>query len=301
MADEIEKRSNGRVKFERYWGGSLVTAGEELSNLQNGILDMTWIHNRYYSDMYLTSWAWNVPFQTSDPYVYEDVTAALWNQFPEMRNELEKNNIKVWPEFCWGSYDVITKFPFQTLSDLKGHKVNFSGDAGDWARALGADTTTMVMSEIFQNLQTGVCEGGNWPASMMLSYNFHDAGCKYVTYCHMGCRTGGYPAINQKFWDSLPADIQQIFDEVITEGRTKSAEVALEKIAQYKEVGEANGVTFYELSDEDIAEWSELCQPFVEAWIEELDGYGYDGEAFVKAIQDYCEQYGDPMRYLYVK
>jgi TRAP-type C4-dicarboxylate transport system substrate-binding protein len=296
VVDEIEKRSEGKVKFETYWTGSLVTSGEELKNVDSGVIDMTYIHNLYYmADMKLTGWAWNIPFIASDTGKYADITAALWNEFPEMRNELEKYNIKVWPEFVWGTYDITTKFPFNRLSDLDGHKVNFAGATGEWGQVVGCSTVSIVMGEIFQSLQTGVCEGGNWTASFMLPYKFYDAGCKYITHIGMGCRTGGYPVINKDFWDSLPPDVQQIFDEVITEGRAESCKAADERYQSLIDEGEANGVTFATLPDEDIAEWAELCKPSVQKYIQTLNDAGYDGEKFVKRIQELHIENGTPM------
>lgn len=47
--DEVEKRSNGRIKFERHWAGEPIPAKEALDGLSQGVLDVLVAFPPYYS------------------------------------------------------------------------------------------------------------------------------------------------------------------------------------------------------------------------------------------------------------
>ena len=48
LMEEITKRTNGQVKFEQYFGGSLLKAREILSGVQSGTADMGFVFTAYY-------------------------------------------------------------------------------------------------------------------------------------------------------------------------------------------------------------------------------------------------------------
>ncbi|MFH1741624.1 MAG: hypothetical protein ABIH23_21670, partial [bacterium] len=71
LAAEIEKRSNGRVKFEWYFSGSIIKAKEELPAIKAGIVDWAPVHPIYYlSDMPMGQLSWAIPFIPSDEHNY---------------------------------------------------------------------------------------------------------------------------------------------------------------------------------------------------------------------------------------
>lgn len=299
MLDLIEERSGGRIKVERYFAGSLVTAGEEIEALQSGIIDMNFVQPPYYmGDLRLGNWTFGVPFVAANAYDATKVNNYLWEHSPELRNEFEKYGFVAWPAHTFGDYDLVTIYPVNSIGDLSGHTINFAFQSALWGKAVGCSTVSINMADLFTSLQSGVCEGGNWSSDIILNYSLVDAGCKYLTTADFGCRVGGHPCIRQEWWNALPADLQKIVDECIAEAQQYGCALALEY--EDKLANNPGLAGTYDPSDADIVNWANLCVPAVKSWTEELDAAGYDGLAYLQLIQDAHEAAGAPMLVDYV-
>jgi hypothetical protein len=94
-----------------------------------------------------------------------------------------------------------------------------------------------------------------------------------------------YVVINQDVWDSLPADIQQIFTDVSQEWIEKHGMVwdYYDKVAidYFLELGGNRQII--ELSTGEMANWVDAVSSVVDSYIQELNDQGLSG--------DECEQY----------
>jgi TRAP-type C4-dicarboxylate transport system substrate-binding protein len=98
--------------------------------------------------------------------------------------------------------------------------------------------------------------------------------------------------MNQKRWDSLPADVKKAFE-------SQSGE------AWWREVGEIwtksedfgiglavkAGNKHIVLTDAELAAFREKLEPVVQRWINEVKGQGIDGAALVKAARENIAKY----------
>ena len=107
--------------------------------------------------------------------------------------------------------------------------------------ALGSEAIPMAFSEVYQAFQQGVIDGQHNPPANIWNYKIHEVQ-KYLSVTnHM---TGPDPLlVNKEWYDSLPEDLQQLFDEVAVEALALSDELArqaetelLEKLSQEMEV-----------------------------------------------------------------
>jgi len=108
---------------------------------------------------------------------------------------------------------VIAKSPIRHLEDFKGKKIRtfasqFQSTA--WSR-LGATPIAMSLGDVLPALQQGAIDGAVAGTQVYTGMHFYDA-AKYVTMI-------GQPAIfliveiNRKWYESLPADLQQVVDK----------------------------------------------------------------------------------------
>jgi TRAP-type C4-dicarboxylate transport system substrate-binding protein len=122
--------------------------------------------------------------------------------------------------------DIIAKEPIRHLADFKGKKLRtfasqFQSEA--WSR-LGVTPVAMTLGDVLPALQQGAIDGAVAGMGPFTHMHFNDA-AKYVTMTNQ-------PAIfliaevSQKWYDSLPKDLQQIVDN---DGFTQS--VAIDPIA----------------------------------------------------------------------
>ena len=107
---------------------------------------------------------------------------------------------------------VISKTPIRHLADFKGKKIRifasqFQTVAFD---RLGATPVAMTLGDVLPALQQGAIDGAVAGIGVFVNMHFHDA-AKYVVETNQ-------PAIfiilevSQKWYDSLPKDLQQIVD-----------------------------------------------------------------------------------------
>jgi TRAP-type transport system periplasmic protein len=108
--------------------------------------------------------------------------------------------------------EVISKTPIRHLADFKGKKIRiFASDFQSVAfERLGVTPVAMSLGDVLPALQQGAIDGAVAGVQVFTGMHFFDAS-KYITMTHQ-------PAIfiivelNQKWYDSLPADLQQIVD-----------------------------------------------------------------------------------------
>jgi len=100
--------------------------------------------------------------------------------------------------------------PIRTVQDLSGFTIRVpAGNAyNQLFQALGAAPETLQYPEVYSALQTGIVDGQENPVGLIVTSKFYEVQ-KYCSFTnHMW--QGFWCLVNQKAWDSLPADLQQI-------------------------------------------------------------------------------------------
>jgi TRAP-type C4-dicarboxylate transport system substrate-binding protein len=127
---------------------------------------------------------------------------------------------------------IISKTRIRHLADFKGKKIRvfasqFQTVAFD---RLGATPVAMTLGDVLPALQQGAIDGAIAGIGVFVNMHFHDA-AKYVTETNQ-------PAIfiileaNQKWYDSLPKDLQQIVDR---DGLSESLAINAPALKMYQE------------------------------------------------------------------
>jgi TRAP-type C4-dicarboxylate transport system substrate-binding protein len=147
-------------------------------------------------------------------------------------------------------------------------------------KALGATPVSNPPPEAYSALERGIVEGCWIPLGMVNAFKLHEV-LNYFTVCSTQCGIGAV-MMNLDTWNSLPPDIQQIFDELspwaqqlYTERSNAEDEATL---ARVKELGK----TVIYLSPEERAKFAAVTKPVVENWMKEMDARGLPGTAIVE-------------------
>ena len=229
--EELEKRSNNRVTVELYFGGVLGTERELMDMVAVGALQGT--RGGLFADA-------NPKFKLLMlPFLVEN-----WDQAIRLVNSDFMNEINAGAEVN-GFYVPATGIsqgfrahtnkvrPIRHPDDLKGLKMRVpSQDVFvQTARAFGANPQEISAVETYQAIQTRVVDGQDNPPSNIWDYKFHEV-CDYMTITNYA--TGPDPLIvNLKWYRKLPADLQQLFDEVARETMQLSDKLNREKEQEF--------------------------------------------------------------------
>lgn len=107
--------------------------------------------------------------------------------------------------------------PIVKPDDLKGIKLRVP--SGVWRvkmfRAYGANPTPLAYGEVFAALQAGVMDGQENPFPQIWGGKFHEVQKFLSLSDHV--YTPSYSIVSEKFWKSLPPDVQQVLAKISVE------------------------------------------------------------------------------------
>ena len=154
----LEELSDGKIKAKGYYGGSLVTAKEELDLLKNGIVDFAPVVVPYHAGVIPEIVRVNiaVPFITdlkSWQWIWENTT---W--YSDYLKKLGLHPLYT----CYQELVLAISKPIENIEDpsLKGRKIRAPGlGFSQLVENLGADSVSMPSPEVPTALATGVCAG----------------------------------------------------------------------------------------------------------------------------------------------
>ncbi len=220
MGQELEKKSNGKLRLKIYPNGQLGQERELLELLQIGSLDITkvggGVMENFSSDYKIFGL----------PYLFRDRGHAytVWDSHIG-KQVLESSTSELLKGLAFldaGSRNFYTKnTPIQSPQDLDGLKIRVqkSGLSIAMVQQLGASPTPIAWGELYTALQQGVVDGAenNLP-SFYLSRHYEV--CKYLsmdqhTYVPdilvMGTKSWGWLAEQEKNWVSDSAEAAAIY------------------------------------------------------------------------------------------
>jgi TRAP-type C4-dicarboxylate transport system substrate-binding protein len=97
--------------------------------------------------------------------------------------------------------------------------------------------------------------------------------------------------MNKKKWNSLPKDVQKVFDEVSADWINRHAEAWDVIDVEGRKYTLSLGNKIIPLSREESARWAEAVKPVIDEWIRSAEGKGFPGKTYVEAIRKLIKKY----------
>ena len=210
LLKDVEKRSQGRIKFEYYWSNSLVPAKQLIDALQKGVADIAFINPAYQPGKMPLLTVNTLP--ATSPGEYYPTAKALQEllQMPEVKAELDKLNMRYIGPLPNTSYGIWTsKKQIRHVGDLRGLKIRTLGLMSNLLDALGGVPVSLGATEIYQAIEKGTLDGGGANPSMALGYKWEEV-TKYYYPIAFG-NVAMFVAVNKDSWKKIPPDIQARF------------------------------------------------------------------------------------------
>jgi len=209
-AKEIEKRTNGQVKITILAGGSLTPADQVYDGVLKGISDLGMSCFAYTRGRFPVMEVLDLPIG----YPNGRVATAVANDYFRKFNPQELSGVKVLYLHAHGPGLLHTTRPVSTLEQLKGMKIRSTGLSAKVVSALGAVPVAMPQGSTYESLQKGVVEGTFGPIEVLKGWKQAEV-VKSTTDCpEIGYTTVMFVVMNLKKWNSLPKNIQKVFEEV---------------------------------------------------------------------------------------
>lgn len=265
IRDKVWERSNGRLYVDYRPLSQLGGEKDVIRKLQMGAVHGMLSSSVAAANVDDTLGIVNLPYviDSFDKVEQFRNTPELWNVF---RDAALGKGLMVVDVTGYGDYGWATTTPVKTLEDAK--TVNFRiAEAPvniDFYKAWGLQFTVMPWPDVPQALQTGVITGLDHTATVCnitkkfnIAKNFTELAYAQGLFVHL---------MNKKWFDKLPADLQKILIDVITEESAKTRELSRQQQADQIAKAKEAGVAFYQLSDADKKLLVELTTPVYETW-----------------------------------
>jgi TRAP-type mannitol/chloroaromatic compound transport system substrate-binding protein len=211
FAETIEKCSNGRIRIKIYGAGELVPPFEVFDAVSRGTAELGHSGAYYWKGKAeAASFFSGVPFGLTatemNAWLYYGGGLELWKE--------TYAPFGVLPAPCGNSGTQMGGWfnrEVRSIADLKGLKMRIPGLGGEVLARAGGTPVALAGSEIFTALQTGAIDAAEWVGPYNdLAFGLYKA-AKY--YYYPGWHEPGTTLeclINQKAFDGLPADLQEI-------------------------------------------------------------------------------------------
>ncbi len=290
-AKEVEKRTNGQVKVTTFPGGTLLGAKNMLDGVVSGIADIGCFCPPYMPGRFPLMEGIDLPTE------FTCATAAsltLWDLFQKYQPK-SYAKVKVLTMFTCAPANIMSKVAVKNFADLNKLEIRGTGISGKYLDALGAIPVAMPMSSVPESLQKGVVKGLFSSLEVMKDFKFADL-CKHVTITN-GPTTSFSVVMNKGKWDSLPADVKKVFEDLGREqalwtGQYEDQHVT-EAIAWSKK---ERGVGVYHFPEAEAKQIAGKVQFMTDGYLKKTADAGLPGKQFLGDLSalkaKYEKEYG---------
>lgn len=273
--EELEKRTNGRVKVEFYPGGTLFKISAALDSLIKGVADISMIstgHAKKRLPLINVSGlvAMGFPDTVEGNYAAGDAIMALLDKFPEVQAESK--------DFKWlipqqtGNYILVSRKKIRVPGDLKGLKIGGTGAKADYVKRLGAAALNISPPDAYMSLQRGVIDAIFMSWSQIRIYKMHEIAEYFLNF---GFSMGGIPAVmNLKSYNSLPDDVKKIMKDITPKARSISIENMFKGMKAAEKGIKSKNRTIIEPTAAERKLWEKAAEPMWNEWVASMKKRG---------------------------
>lgn len=284
MMENVTQRTEGKVTFEPYYGGSLLKAPDLYPGMARGAVDMVTSVPHAFNPQEFPLSGITLPFTTDNVFAATIAYRDWYRQSPEVQAEFQRNNAFLlfgWPvaeNVLW------TKKPVRTAADLKGMRIRMLLGPGEAFSLLGATAVAVPYTEAIELLERGGVDG---ITTTFLEQGVRDGLGDVATYLSSGGRMGIFAvtmtSIRGDLWERLPQDVKDIFLDEAEKATTDYLTVV--DSANDRAVDQliaAKKVEVIEIDEAEERRWRELTEgPLHANYIERAKTVGADGQALM--------------------
>jgi TRAP-type C4-dicarboxylate transport system substrate-binding protein len=274
-AEEVEARTNGKVKVEYYPGQTLTKADQVYDGVVNGISDIGFSVLGYTRGRFPLMEVVDLPLGYKNGVEATKVANAVFDKF----KDLVLTDTVVMYLHAHGPGLVHTKGKaVRKLEDMKGLKIRSHGTSQKVVRALGGTPVAMPMPETYQALQKGVADGAVYPLESNKGWKLGEV----IDFCTLdfpaAYTTTFFVTMNKEKWNSLPDDVKATIKKINEEWVPKHAKAWDESDAEGLEFLKEKNREIITLSPEEGKRWSEAVQSVLKEYVEEMAGKNLPGK-----------------------
>jgi len=297
LMDEITKRTNGSVKFQEYFGGSLLKARELLKGVQMGSTDLGFIFTAYYPKELKVHQLPQVFIRGPvEPERKMEFVNTFYKEIPEALQEIESWNQQIIGIHLFGKMAVGGVIPIKELGQVDGVKMRAAGGSDALhMKCLGANVVFMRSSDVYSAFQKKAIQAAySTPASFYRSKWYETAKPFYLLVIPKFSGVYALITINKDKFKSLPAETQNIILQVGRDYNKYEADLLKRMEQEYTEDMVSKGLIVSEASKGSITRWADNCEAEAKAkGISDAEKQGLPGKEIMERLTTLIKEYSD--------
>lgn len=270
---EIEKRSGGEIKFEKFWNQSLMKGAELFPGLRSGAADVVnGAPSGYNVREYPLA---NVLLPLTSQKA--DAVALAWNKLyaenADFRREFESKGAKVLYAGPWAENSVWSRKTLSKADDYKGARIRAVPPISEAYSALGATPIALTWPDGLEGLQRGVVDAMTGPFDSTVLGGAHEVGKFGNDGGAFGIYAMAVVAISLDRYNKLSEKHRKVIDEVSSEALKMSLKFNDESVGAVVDrlCGMKEKLTISVTSKEELEKIRKTAvAPLQDAWLKRV-------------------------------
>jgi TRAP-type transport system periplasmic protein len=284
-ATEVEKATNGRVKFTMLPKHPSAPPGT-FDAVRDGLVDLSYVTASYTPARHIFPLLAELPGAGDTSLVNSIAYSRIyWKHFHKMG---EYKGVKQLGVFTHGPGQMFTKKPVSGIGDIQGLKIRTGGGVAESvAKALGASAFVKPAPESYELLKSGVADGVFFPMESIISFKL-DTVLEQATLFPGGMYSSSFGFfMNEDKWNKLPKQDQEAIEKLAGEHIARLAGKSWDEADQKGlDVLKKSGVKIVNASPELVAEVRKRSAPIIEDWIKKASAKGVDGAKILAEFRE---------------
>jgi TRAP-type C4-dicarboxylate transport system substrate-binding protein len=286
-ADEIGRRSGGRVQIRIFPGGVLSKADQCYAGVVDGISDIGMSCFAYTRGRFPLIEGLDLPVGYPDGVSATRIANLMVRHYaPE---EIADTHLLY--VHAHGPGVLASRTPIHSLADLHGCTIRATGLSAKIVESLGATAIGMAQSDTYEALQKGVVNATFCPVETLKGWRQGEV-IQYVTDTPAtGYTTTMFVTMNLERWNALPDNIKEIFTSVSEEWIDRHGQGWNEADDAGRAMLRELGKTTLTLPEEETDRWRERILPVLDQFVEAAEAKGLPGRQFLSDLQSEVAKY----------
>src|SRR5213592_701960 len=284
-ANEVEKATNGRVKFTMLPKHPSAPPGT-FDAVRDGLVDLSYVTASYTPARHILPLMPELPGSGDTSLVNSVAYSRIhWKYFQKVG---EYKGVKLLGVFTHGPGQMFTKRTINGINDVQGLKIRTGGGVAESvAKALGASAFVKPAPESYELLKSGVADGVFFPLEAVASFKLETV-LEQVTLFPGGMYSSSFGFfMNEDKWNRLPKQDQEAIEKISGEWIARHAGRSWDEADRKGlEALQKSGVKIVHADATMVAEVRKRSAPIVDDWIKQAGAKGIDAAKILAEFQD---------------
>ena len=284
-ATEVEKATNGRVKFTMLPKHPSAAPGT-FDAVRDGLVDLSYVTASYTPARHILPLMAELPGAGETALINSVAYSRIyWKYFDKVG---EYKGVKQLGVFTHGPGQMFTKRPVAGINDIQGLKIRTGGGIAEAvAKALGTSAFVKPAPESYELLQSGVADGVFFPLESIVSFKL-DTVLEQATLFPGGMYSSAFGFfMNEDKWNKIPKEDQAAIEKLSGEHIARLAGASWDEADKKgMEALKKSGVKIVNANPAFVAEVQKRSAPLVDEWIKKANAKGVDAAKILAEFRE---------------